>query len=227
MKIINPNSLALTIDNLNDIFFFGKSLTKSQKEPIAKWLALRQGKAGSYASMFAPTSYDLNRGIRLFTGERIISGAALRHVLGEETCRALILLNVNDSLVKKGLARATKGMLSRLKLSDVHNRVRGTFCCGTCTCAYWRHLSVGGLDKGERELIAGMKYLKSHRDRSGSWFRFPFYYTLLALNEIDFPSAIAELRYATKRCEQYLKRKPGNKIARRRRHLAEKILAKC
>ena len=228
MKIIHLNSLAATLDALSEIFFFGYSLSKSQRAKIAKWIAGRQGLPGSYAKMFAPTEYDFKRGIRLFTGERIRSKAATGHILGEEACRALILLNVRSTDVQVALQRATQGMLRRLAPSETRGRVRGMYCCGTCTGAYWRHLAVGGLKNSKRRLATGMKVSKMYRDGTGRWRRFPFYYTLLALSEIDLPSAIAEIRYAAPVCEQYLKRSHSNdKISIRRRVLVERILKKC
>ena len=69
MSIINENSLALTLDSLNETFFFYKPLTSEEKTETAKWLAGRQGQHGSYARMFAPTKYDIDNGVQLFTGE--------------------------------------------------------------------------------------------------------------------------------------------------------------
>jgi hypothetical protein len=225
VKTINPRSLAATVDIVNEAYFYGKTLKKSQREQIAQWIASRQGLPGSYARMFAPTAYDFKKGIRLFTGEKMTSGAAIGHILGEETCRTLILMKSSDSKVKNALQRATRGMMSFL------NRPRrniGHYCCGTCTGAYWRHLIVGGLNNNKRRLAAGVRLLKSYRDNEGSWRRFPFFYTLLALHEMDFPAARAEMDYAALRCEKYLKyaRKDG-KYSMRRHMLAQRVLEQC
>lgn len=225
MKTINPRSLAATVDIVNEAYFFGKTLKKSQREQIAQWIASRQGLPGSYARMFAPTAYDFKRGIRLFTGERMTSGAAIGHILGEEACRTLILMKSSDRKVKDALQRATRGMMSFL------NRPRrniGHYCCGTCTGAYWRHLIVGGLNNNKRRLAAGIRLLKSCRNNEGSWRRFPFFYTLLALHEMNFPAARAELNYAAPHCEKYLTyaRKDG-KYSMRRRMLAQRVLEQC
>ena len=228
MRIVYKSSLAKTVDAVNEVFFFGHSLSKSKKGEVAKWIAKRQGKSGSYANMFAPTDKDFRDGIRLFTGERVRSGAATAHILGEEACRALILLSINTAGVQKSLSNANNGMMERIKISEGKGRVRGTYCCGTCTSSYWRHLAVGGLKNAERELQAGIKNLKLHRDRSGRWRKYPFYYTLLALSEINLPSAVKEMQYASRLCESLLKRRPKrDKYSQRRRFLAEKILLKC
>jgi hypothetical protein len=224
MKLVNPNSLAETLDMVNEAFFYGQPIPKSQRDKCAKWIASRQGKVGSYANMFAPTSRDFKVGVRLYTGEMVNSRAAVAHILGEEACRALILLDVSALTVRMALQRASLGMLTRLGES----RQKGMYCCGKCSAALWRHLAVGGLDKAEQRLTAGIKSLKLHRDGQGRWRRFPFYYTLLALSEIELPAAIKEMRYAAPVLERFLRRSGrGDKTSQRRRLLAERILEKC
>jgi hypothetical protein len=80
----------------------------------------------------------------------------------------------------------------------------------------------------EERLLAAMSALKSYRDGNTRWRRFPFYYTLLALSEMDLPSAIEEMRYAAPIMERYLKRHAADsEYSKRRRLLSERILAKC
>ncbi|MDP8238519.1 MAG: hypothetical protein P9X24_05480 [Candidatus Hatepunaea meridiana] len=222
MKILNTNSLSQTLDNLNEAFFNNREVTDSEKTAIAKWLAERQGVVRSYAGMPAPTEEDYQGGIRLFTGEKVTSGAATGHILGEEACRVLILLDIDDDGVQGALKRATDGML---KMLNDYDRPSGMYCCGTCTPAYWRHLVVGGLDNAEERLSSGMKALKAHRDNEGKWRRFPFWWTLLALREIDLPGAKEEIQYTIPRVEKslkYIRRK--DKYGERRKLLAERIL---
>ena len=222
MDIVNRDSLALTLDALNEMFFSQQPRTQLQKEQIAEWIASRQGKPGSYANMFAPTEFDFNEGARLFTGERVQSRAATSHILGEEACRALILLDVPTIGVRDALDRASLGMMSRLGPTS------GIYCCGKCTAALWRHLTVGGLEDSRRRLTAGLRFLKTRRDDEGRWKTFPFYYTLLVLSEIDLPLAVEEMRYTSNVCERYLRRSfKDSRIAQRRRILVERVLAKC
>lgn len=224
MKLVNPNSLAQTLDRVNEALFYGKSLPKPQREEVARWIASRQGLPRSYAGMFAPTEGDFKKGIRLFTGERIQTRAGTAHILGEEACRVLILLGASGKAVGKALQRASAGMIDRLR----YEKSPGIYCCGKCSVALWRHLAVGGLEHSERRLAAGLKTLKAHRDGSGRWKVFPFHYTLLALSEIDLPTAVKEMRYAAQVCERILKRSAGiDKFAGRRRVLAERILDRC
>jgi len=228
VDIVNYHSLSLTLDALNEAFFYQQPLTQLQKEQVAEWIASRQGKPGSYANMFAPTESDFTEGARLFTGERVRSKAGTAHVLGEEACRALILLDIADNGVRNALGRASHGMSDRLKRVEETRYISGWYCCGTCTPSLWRHLAVGGLEDGQRRLAAGLTSLKTRRDGEGRWKTLPFHYTLLVLSEIDSPLAVEEMRYASNVCERYLRRSPKDDgMAQRRRILAKRVLEKC
>lgn len=233
MSTISTDSLYQTIDVINEALFFERSLSKTKKERAVKFIASRQGLAGSYRGMFAPTEADFAQGIRLFTGERFATRAGTAHVLGEEACRVLILLDMDVVAAREALARATEAMTAVLwkAVSGYSWRHRpGEYCCGKCTCSLWRHMAVGGLKDADptRWLNAGTKGLKSLRDGEGRWQRFPYYYTLLALSEIGLPGAVAEMRYAAPRLERLLKRKPKNDaFDERRRVLAGRVLARC
>ena len=226
MKLVRANSLADTLDNINEVFFYQHPLSKSDREEAAKWLASRRGKQGSYAGMFAPTEQDFSKNVKLFTGEKVSSRAAIGHILGEEASRALILLKSKNAEVQDALKRATDGMLKRIDEYGPKNR--GFYCCGICSASLWHHLAVNGLDHSEKRLLNGIKTLKSYRKGNGEWGRFPFYYTLLVLSEIDLKPAIDEIRYAAPACEQRLKRvKSDNKYSCRRQDLLKRVLAKC
>ena len=228
MRLIHPNSLAATLDAVEDAFFFGRPLTAAHRGQVALWIAGRQGLPGSYAEMFAPGRRDWN-GIAVFTGETIATRAGTSHILGEEACRALIQLNSIQAAVRNRLALAMQGMMHRLQPSGVRAKsVGGMYCCGICSVAMWRHLIVGGLSQSQRRLVAGMKALKVHHDGNGRWRRFPFWYTLLALTEINLSGARMEMRYAAPQCERYLRHSRSNgKYTQRRRLVAERILEKC
>ena len=228
MKIVHVNSLAMTLDTLNEAFFLGRTLSRRERSDAVKWIADRQGMAGSYRGMFAPTPLDYKRGITLYTGERIVSGAAIGHILGEEASRALRLLDGKSAVARAALARSNKNMIRALASAETPDQPRGFYCCGTCTAALWRHLAVGGLDRPRKRLSHGLKVLRKYRDGTGKWRRFPFYYTLLALHEIGGTKARDELRYAAPLCEKYLERsRAKSRIGARRRTLLERVLAMC
>ena len=212
-------------------------MSRVARSEAARWIASRQGKAGAYAGMFAPTKKDFEQGIRVFTGERIATRAGTAHILGEEGCRVLILLKAGGKEAREALARATEGMLGRLRhpyRTEAAKRSRvwgqaGVYCCGICSVAYWRHLAVGGLDHQEGRLRSGLKVLKAMRDGKGKWRVFPFFYTLLALSEMDNAGAVREMRYAAAVCQRYLSRRRAedNVYTQRKRLLAERILSRC
>jgi hypothetical protein len=112
-----------------------------------------------------------------------------------------------------------------LDASEKAGKPIGTFCCGPCTIGLWRYLNAGGLPKYRDNLPAGIMSLHSNRDETGKWGRFPFYYTLLALSEIDDTMAIKEVNYAMPACERAFKRmNKENIFSRRKRDLLLRIM---
>ena len=225
MKPLNKNSLAETVDAVNEALFFGKNIPLEQKKEIALWLASRQGVQGSYWGMIAPTPRDFETGIKVFTGEPVTTGAGTSHILGEESHKILLKLGVKNKAVANALDKSNEGFETAMKRAVAAGYYDGTYCCGKCTAAYWQNLAAGGLKYQERRLNKGMKILNKLRDGKGRWRRMPYYYTLLALSEIDSPLAKKELEYAAPGLEKLLKRiKDKNKYDMRRRLLIENVL---
>ena len=225
MKLIKSDSLAGTIDNISDALFFNISIPKDEKVKTAIWIAERQGLKLSYAGMFAPFPEDFN-GIKLFTGEAVKSKAAISHILGEESLRALKLLGLPNKHVVIAFNLANQNMVDRLNESNA----KGRYCCGTCTGALWRNLVAGNLADQQSHFDAGLRDLKNYRDGNGKWRSYPYYHTLLALEEIaesDYSpkGLIAEMKYAAGGLEKLMKRKSArDKYDARRQVLAERIL---
>ena len=226
MKLIEPDSLALTVDAVNEAMFFERTLSKSDRQQAARWIAARQGLPGAYANMFAPTKKDFQTGLTLFTGEKISSRVGLAHILGQESRRLLNLLDIKSAEVKKAMEEADNGFLEYMR--RYIRAEEGMYCCTMCSCVFWRRMSAAPLEDSERILANAVKTLKSFRDGKGRWEKFPFYYTLLLLSDIKLPSAEQEMRYTAPACERLLKKEiTKDKIAQRRRILAERILEKC
>lgn len=220
-SLIDPESLAATLDRVNACLFDGISMSVSRRLAAARWIAGRFGGLRAYRGLYAPTPADLERGFRVFTGE-VLAHAAARHVAGEEAARTLIALGADDPAVRDTLARAAS-----IIGSFTDQGPRGWYCCGNCTIGYWRYLAVSPLAGAGDLLAQGVRTLKAHRAGEGTWRPFPFHYTLLALLDLDFPEALDELRYAAMKCERALRRRPGgDTYAQRRRALAERVLAK-
>jgi len=88
-------------------------------------------------------------------------------------------------------------------------------------------LTAGGLSKKEQRLSGGLDILRAHRHTDGGWRRFPFYYTLLALLEMDGKQASHEMAHAAPRLERIMARHGSeDRYASRRRAVAKQVLAR-
>ena len=152
--LIHQSSLSETVDAVNDAVFFGKAMAAKDRRRVARWIAARQGLPGAYGELFAGFAPELASGIRLFTGERVTSASA-RHILGEESCRALLLLKSDEAIATAALTRATAWIVERVEKATTQSprNTPGAYCCGKCTVGLWRNILAGGLDRNaSREL---------------------------------------------------------------------------
>jgi hypothetical protein len=228
VDLIDATSLGQTVDAINEAMFERRPLSAADRKGASWWIAGRQGLPGAYGDTFAGFASERQKGIVLFTGERIASASA-RHILGEEASRALRLLRVRDTVVTAALDRASEGLMRCLqRAADGPRHTNpGLYCCGKCSVGLWRNLLAGGLDRQEERLRRGAAHLRQMRDGNGQWKRFPFWYTVLALSEIDAREASHELKYAAGTLEREAKRStPSTPYARRRHELARRVLSR-
>lgn len=219
--IIHPNSLAQTVDSLNADLFAGRTPLDEEVESFARYALGRQWTAGPHTGAFAPTEEELQTGVRLFTGEKLKTRLAARNILTAEVARGLFLLVPATPGVREALERANRWLLGRC-FADAC--VLGE--CAHSMLGWMRCLAAGALDDAEGRLEAHLQTLARHHDGRGRWKRFPFYYTLLALSEIDLPAAVAEIRYAAPACERSLRRYGvEGRFTARQKALLEKVLA--
>ena len=224
MRLRVAGSLGETVDRVNEAFFIGKPPSVTERREVARWIADRRGGPKAYWGLFAPTKKDLEEGVKVFTGEKY-QYAAARHILGEEACRALLLLDVEEPQVQESLDKARTGILRRI---EPYMTKSGIFCCGPCTVSVWRHVLAAGGKESSSWVVKGMRTLKNHRKDDGTWRRFPFYYTLLALSEMESGVARDEMRYASSVCERYLSGpERRGKTNHRRRIVSEIALERC
>ncbi len=224
--LINRTSLSRTVDAIEAAHFDGRGLGPAERTKAARWIAARQGLPGSYGGTFAGFPSERSSGIVVFTGERMTCASA-RHILGEEASRALRLLGSRDRSANRALAAADEGLLRCLARAaeDPRRRNPGLFCCGKCSVGLWRNLLAGGLNRGEERLRRGAMHLRSVRDGDNGWRTFPFWYTVLALREMDSVEARAELKYAAPILERAAMRPvPAALHAGRRHQLAVRTL---
>ena len=225
--LINKTSLSQTVDTINAAHFDGRPLAAAERRRAAQWVAARQGLAGAYGGTFAGFPSEGSKGIVLFTGERIASASA-RHILGEEASRALRLLRVPDRKVMHALEEADDGLMRCLARAaeDPRKANPGLYCCGKCSVGLWRNLLSGGLDRREERLRRGAVHLRSVRDGEHGWRKFPFWYTVLALSEMNMTEAKAELKHAAPALERTASRPAASAVyARRRQELASRSLS--
>ncbi len=216
--IIHHNSLAATLDAVNEALFNGRSLSKVEKKETARWIAGRQVEVGKQTGLFVPTEDDYQEGVRLFTGERLRTKLATRNILTEEAARALTLFDVGEDILER---------TDRWLLEQCFASACTVGECAHSTVGLMRYLAVGGLDS-EKRLNAHIAVLSQHRDGKGRWRRFPFYYTLLALSETDLPAAVEEMRYAAPACEPVLRHSPrDHTFGPRQRAVMERALVRC
>jgi hypothetical protein len=224
--LIHRTSLSKTVDAVNAVHFTNRAVDAAERRQTALWIAARQGLPGAYGGTFAGFPAERAQGIALFTGERIASASA-RHILGEEASRALRQLRIRDPRVTRAIEAADAGLhhcLARAAEDPRHTNP-GLFCCGKCSVGLWRNLLAGGLDRQEERLRRGAAHLRSMRDGTHQWRRFPFWYTVLALHEMDSAEGTAELRYAEPELTRVANRPlPSAPNARRRHELAVRAL---
>lgn len=131
--------------------FRSKSVPHVQE--ALQWVLSRQGLKGSYFNLFMPTNQDLSQGARLPTGERMLSDAGTRHVLGEEALRTVSVWKLRSSPAVK---QALKGFDDLLEAGGKN----GGWCCHTCTVSFLRTLAVAKPDKWDRILGKGLNRIK-------------------------------------------------------------------
>jgi len=228
MGLLHTDSLLATVDAAHDALFFNHTRCKAARLQAARFIASRVGRPGGYAGMPAMTERDWAGDFHLFTGERITTGAARGHIIGEEACRVMRQFVVNDDRVQNPKVEAA---LHRAESVMVEDRLKantdgpGFFCCGKCSVAMWRNVMAGAFGRQRQRLAGGVEALRSLRDGKGRWKRFPYWFTLLALVEMPGKPALDELRYAAKGCERLLKGKSKEDLYdTRQRAVAERAL---
>jgi len=194
---IHPDSLSQTVDAVLAAQFERRPIPAAEAREVGRWIAARQGLPGAYGGTFAAFDAERTNGTLLFTGER----------------------------ARSALDRANAGLMGCLErvAGDPRHRNPGFFCCGKCSVGFWRNLLSGGLDRQEERLRQGARLLHSLRDGQGGWRRFPFWYTVLALEEMSSREASAELEFARARIERAAERSGGSLYDARRRALAGRL----
>jgi hypothetical protein len=225
--LIWDDSLARTLEAVAEAAFEHRTLPLAERERVARWIAARQGLPQAKSGSFAGFPSELREGVVVFTGERFRHASA-RHILGEEACRVLRWLDVREPEVQVALERADRGLTAAVALAEHDPRYGhnpGAYCCTKCTVGMWRNVASGGLDRHEERLRRGVgQFLRASRGER-QWRRFPFWYTVLALVDMDVPEARDELEFVAPVLERTARRPtPADAYGRRRHELALRAL---
>ena len=219
MSIVS-GSLAGTIDATDDALQQGMDLTPEDRAAVAAFLLEREVAAGRNAGAFAPTAADLSGGVRLYTGEPLRTKLATWNVLTAEAARLLVLLREPEGACPGAVERAAKWLA--VSCFGARDCVVGE--CAHSFAAHLRFLSAAGAEASV--VVRAVNVLNDHRDGNGRWHRFPFYYTLLTLTEIQAEPARLELRYAIRACERVRGRRGSDEVyGERRAGVIDRVLA--
>ncbi len=227
-NVIWHDSLSRTLDAVAELAFENQTLSSAERELVARWIAARQGLPQAKSGTFAGFPSELREGVVVFTGERFTHASA-RHILGEEACRVLRWLDVREPEVQAALERADRGLIAAVARAEHDPRYGnnpGAYCCTKCTVGMWRNLISGGLDRHEERLSKGVgQFLRSSRGER-RWRSFPFWYTVLALTEMDVPEARDELEFVAPVLERTARRAaPADTHGKRRHEVAWRALS--
>lgn len=225
-RILNRDSLLETVERAQEALFSGENM-EGEAEAVVAWMGSRVGAPGAYAGSFGLTESDWERPCRLFTGEPLTTRAGRSHVLAEEATTLLRRIERMLGLKSEATDRA-ESSLGRVIFGGNAELVEkwGMFCCATCSVAVWRALAAGAYPGHTEMLGRGLETLAEHRRPEGGWTRFPYYYTLLCLSELEpglaGPTLAAE-RDGLERRYRLLEGKP-DPLARRRREIVRRVL---
>jgi len=219
--LIREVSLSETIDAISSRLSSGERLSAAEREEAVAWLLGRQRRAGRCSGMFEPFREEVDRGVRLFTGERLRTRGASWSVLTLESARILSLLGGGHENVREALSRTSVAM--------GHACFATSHCvigeCAHSSIAYLRDVAADRSGRRRKWIEKHLAVIRDHRDGLGRWKRFPFYYTLLALLEVGTPAANAELEYARPACRRVIGRSSCGDHSARRKQILKRVLS--
>jgi len=208
------------VDTLNDAYFYRQPVDEKQRKLVSDRLFTRLAEMTRDVETHPAAMRPLD-GAVLYSGERLRTQFAARHIL----------------LLESGLAlfRFGMGTGEEIALLQRIGRLVGRACfatqclkgeCALASVAWMRWLGAGLSPRAEPGSDHFLALLEKDRDGKGHWLRFPFYYTLLALDEMPIRTAGRERLYAAAACRRALARSAAkdDMQVRRRRDLLECIL---
>jgi hypothetical protein len=218
--LIKQASLAGTIDAVNVRLARSEPLSPAERTQVVEWLLGRQVVSGRDSGMFAPFPGEYEAGVHLFTGERLRTRIATRNVLTLESARILSAL--------AGEQAGARSAVWRTSVAMGHACFAASHCvigeCAHSSLAYMRGAASDRSGDRRKWIEDHLRVLREHRDGTGRWRRFPFYYTVLSLLEVGTPSSDAELEYARPACRRVIGRSSSSSFSPRRKRIVERVL---
>jgi hypothetical protein len=167
-------------------------------EPVVDFIVGQQIRFGTNSGIFVESRNVSRSKARVYTGEKLQTGLAAKNILTIESARALVLSGSKLETVQESIALADTWL---------ENQCFSDFCatgeCRYSSIAFIRYLNALGNSPRLESMITK---LSEFRDAKGGWTGFPYFFTLLALTEVDVPTAEDELRYALIYTEKRFKR---------------------
>lgn len=211
------------IDDYNGLHFRNKLLSNNSSDDLIQFICSRQILESFKKGSFSFSTRDYQLGKWMFTGERIITNLAIRNILSIDATR-ILLFNREHSESVNEIIKKSHAWMERSCFSK--------FCttgeCKHSSTAFARYLVSLDQEDNEIRLNNFVKTLSNFRNNKGKWDGFPFYYSLLALLDIQTTNAIKELQFAAPACEKDLKQLSNinPKYSERRLEIIKRVLAK-
>jgi len=218
--LVHETNLSATINAINGQLFEGLSLTQDEMERTVEFLLRRQVRSGRECGIFRPFPEEYETGICVPTGERLRTQWAVRNVITLEAARILSLFGEELPEVRRALSRTS--MTIGHACFAVSHCVVGE--CAYSSIAYMRDAAVDRSGKRRKWIERQIELIAAHRDGSGRWRKFPFYYTLTALVEVGTPPANAELMYAWPACRRVCSRAATHAYSQLRQRIVTRVL---
>ena len=171
---------------------------KINLEQVVEFIVGQQIRYGQDAGVFVESRNVSRSKVRVYTGEKLQTYLAAKNILTIESARALVLTRPSSESANSSIALAA---------SWLENQCFSDFCasgeCKHSSVSFMRYLNALGTTDRLETMISN---LSKFRDGKGGWKGFPYFFTLLALAEIESPIADDELHYALAFADQRFRR---------------------
>ncbi|MFW9924668.1 MAG: hypothetical protein ACFFDW_15405 [Candidatus Thorarchaeota archaeon] len=219
MVVVIPQNTAIFLDELNEKLFYNKEIPEEEWNKLAEIIVTKLQRKGREKGCLALSAEEYFNGAQLFTGEKMNTKLAIKNIL---TLNALSILKS-----KQALSEDTIEAISIIE-EWIVNSCFSKFCtvgeCKHSTLGYLYYLANLTSEEKYDEFLA---ILKHHRDGTGRWKGFPYFYTLYILLLVNTSEALEELQYSASVIEKNYKFiSTDDKYSQRRKELLQRVMSK-